>query len=656
MRETGLAPSSAKAQTAHDPLLARATERAGEPASSSLSVGGGNQVFLNLLGRLVIQPKLRIGQVGDQFEQQADRAAALVVSGEVGDGRAVALSPTLGQSVQRCGKCGGTFAGKQCSACKRAEEERSRRHSRATDESGARASTEAVEESEQGTEAAAVPAAVEQAAPPTEEGEAPAAGEAQAGERSPDQAESSQATAAASPLVVDDTIDDLSPQQMKKTDFLDALRGAVCGAVDEALSGSGRDSKGCPHVQYWFGYLAGKSTTFIERGIQRYAPDARNATAAADYIPAVADRVRRSTELWARTGEVVGVPEEFAGMLGVPANDEAATRIQFKARSGGAETPDDLSALRADLGDGEALNGGVRSRMESAFGVGFGHVRVHTDPAGAHLSDQLNARAFTVGEHVAFGPGEYRPGTIVGDALIAHELAHVVQQTGTHANASAGASAAPALEADADRSAVGAVTRILQRAGGATSAIFHDAIPRLRSGIALQRCSSKKTKCEIVSGPSYTPTGTIPVTLAGGRKKAAQWQMAAQFRNDASRDVAASACEVRQYIKWDAAFGQVPHSGFPAGSSADTWYEDRDTAGTRYGHRSGSYSAPMAGCFDEYLTGTTRDQANGDKYCGKDAPEGFSTDTGSWQFQLKVLDVANGDAEKGSSSVITVNW
>ena len=55
-------------------------------------------------------------------------------------------------------------------------------------------------------------------------------------------------------------------------------------------------------------------------------------------------------------------------------------------------------------------------------------VRLHDDPAAARLTRSLGARALAVGEHVAFGPNEYEPGTPVGDALIAHELAHVVQQ------------------------------------------------------------------------------------------------------------------------------------------------------------------------------------------------------------------------------------
>lgn len=68
--------------------------------------------------------------------------------------------------------------------------------------------------------------------------------------------------------------------------------------------------------------------------------------------------------------------------------------------------------------------------MASRFGHDFGHVRVHADGAAARAAEAISARAFTVGQHVAFGAGAYAPGTTEGDRLIAHELAHVVQQRG----------------------------------------------------------------------------------------------------------------------------------------------------------------------------------------------------------------------------------
>jgi hypothetical protein len=168
-------------------------------------------------------------------------------------------------------------------------------------------------------------------------------------------------------------------------------------------------------------------------------------------------------------------------------------------------------------------------------------------------------------------------------------------------------------------------------------------------------------QCSVDSGPTYTPSGNIPVTNTGARKTA-PFSMAATFGAAIVTlpPQRPSCCEVRQYIKWDNAFhtwnGGPPHSGFPSSAAVDTWYEDRDRSDKRYGHRSGAHSDPIAGCVDEYLTGGARDQANGNTYCGHDAPGGPAAMTGSFQFQLKVIDTCNGNAEKASSSIITINW
>jgi len=69
--------------------------------------------------------------------------------------------------------------------------------------------------------------------------------------------------------------------------------------------------------------------------------------------------------------------------------------------------------------------------MESALGVDLGAVRIHTDTQAGTLSRQLSARAFTTGSDVFFGSGEYQPGTASGRHLLAHELAHTVQQGGS---------------------------------------------------------------------------------------------------------------------------------------------------------------------------------------------------------------------------------
>jgi hypothetical protein len=66
--------------------------------------------------------------------------------------------------------------------------------------------------------------------------------------------------------------------------------------------------------------------------------------------------------------------------------------------------------------------------MESSFQFDFGRVRVHHDPEANQAASGFSARAFTLGRHIAFDQGEYAPGSPQGLKLLAHEMAHVVQQ------------------------------------------------------------------------------------------------------------------------------------------------------------------------------------------------------------------------------------
>ncbi|TCO80661.1 uncharacterized protein DUF4157 [Plasticicumulans lactativorans] len=77
---------------------------------------------------------------------------------------------------------------------------------------------------------------------------------------------------------------------------------------------------------------------------------------------------------------------------------------------------------------GQPLPTTLRGFFEPRFGADLSTVRVHTDAAAAAHSRALQARAFTLGEHVAFAPGAYAPHTSGGRELLAHELAHVLQQ------------------------------------------------------------------------------------------------------------------------------------------------------------------------------------------------------------------------------------
>jgi len=85
--------------------------------------------------------------------------------------------------------------------------------------------------------------------------------------------------------------------------------------------------------------------------------------------------------------------------------------------------------LASSQGGGQSLPRSERSFFESRLGVPLGAVRVHTGPQAAAWSEQLGARAFTLGRDVYFGAGEYQPGSATGRHLLAHELTHVLQQS-----------------------------------------------------------------------------------------------------------------------------------------------------------------------------------------------------------------------------------
>jgi hypothetical protein len=84
-------------------------------------------------------------------------------------------------------------------------------------------------------------------------------------------------------------------------------------------------------------------------------------------------------------------------------------------------------------GRGNPLPQSVRAFMEPRFGADFSAVRVHNDAHAHGLARAVNAHAFAVGRNVVFGAGHYAPETENGKRLLAHELTHVVQQTGSGA-------------------------------------------------------------------------------------------------------------------------------------------------------------------------------------------------------------------------------
>ncbi|MDS0283962.1 DUF4157 domain-containing protein [Haloarcula onubensis] len=132
---------------------------------------------------------------------------------------------------------------------------------------------------------------------------------------------------------------------------------------------------------------------------------------------------------WAQEGMPVDA-------MGTPSKMEQYRQegtIQRSAKNAsplGAETtaPDAVHEVLESRG--RPLPDRIQSDIEERMDASLGDVTVHTGAKAADACDAINARAFTVGNHIAFNTGEYDPASAEGQHVLAHELAHVEQQTG----------------------------------------------------------------------------------------------------------------------------------------------------------------------------------------------------------------------------------
>lgn len=337
--------------------------------------------------------------------------------------------------------------------------------------------------------------------------------------------------------LVADTVVELVPGQARQGEFLFQLKEAVCREAENALAGTLWSAAGCPYIQLWFDYYAAQDANHVERALHRFAPETLQAASAQAYIPLVVRRVRQGVQTWVATGRVEGVPPDLpatpldatrrlaermlpggpslpggragellrsaGGLLGRAVSGLGVFLKRQEASSlAGPAAAHDPQVVRAQLRGGEPLPSSQRLPMETAFRRSFTGVRLHTDAQAGQLARSLHARAFTVGQEIAFAPGQYRPGTPLGDVLLAHELAHVAQQSGNQAvgaelrpaaNPAATRSVYAYLETAADQAALAAL------AGGRAAA----AQPAVPHGLELQRCGGSDQ-------PEYATTFTVP--------------------------------------------------------------------------------------------------------------------------------------------------
>lgn len=207
--------------------------------------------------------------------------------------------------------------------------------------------------------------------------------------------------------------------------------------------------------------------------------------------------------------------------------DKEKNKQVLQRKSNGGPQPSSIPPIVNDAlsSPGRPLDRGTRSSMESRFGQDFSGVRIHDDAVAAESARAVNARAYTIGQDIAFASGQYDPNSHSGSHLLAHELAHTVQQRGLQ-RSSNGVSMShdseyTRLEHEAD-SAAAAVTQ------GATPSLTRSANqPTLSRAtpdgtVAPAKSTAPKTKQSSLSGApmSHIVTPTEVYTTAGAAAQA----------------------------------------------------------------------------------------------------------------------------------------
>jgi outer membrane protein OmpA-like peptidoglycan-associated protein len=162
------------------------------------------------------------------------------------------------------------------------------------------------------------------------------------------------------------------------------------------------------------------SNTSAHRSIQT----ALQVSTPGDFHELEADRVAEQVMRFPAALPSGGVNQSSGGIIPI------LSRAPSGDSGGGLQAAPQVEASVNRMSGGSPLPDYERNFFESRMGYDFSQVRVHTDGNAVQMSRDLQAHAFTYGSNIAFNQGMYAPGTDSGRRLLAHELTHVVQQTG----------------------------------------------------------------------------------------------------------------------------------------------------------------------------------------------------------------------------------
>ncbi len=129
--------------------------------------------------------------------------------------------------------------------------------------------------------------------------------------------------------------------------------------------------------------------------------------------------------------DVMSMPDaEVEAALETDENQEGgAIQAKYKAGQSSLPSADMGTSIPVLSSGGRPLSPSNRAFFEPRFNADFSDVRIHSDSQAANSAETIDARAYTSGRDVVFGPNEYSPETSTGKQLLAHELTHVLQQS-----------------------------------------------------------------------------------------------------------------------------------------------------------------------------------------------------------------------------------
>jgi len=195
------------------------------------------------------------------------------------------------------------------------------------------------------------------------------------------------------------------------------------------------------------------------------------------------------------TGNAVGHPDtaaSFADAINAGIHGPIARKGE-----GDHVGPDAASLVSAATSStGSALPSAIQRKFESSLGADLSSVRVHTGDASAAASSAISARAYTLGQDIHFAAGQYDPSTPAGEHLLAHEVAHTVQQAGGAVGAQCKLEVSEpgdALEIEADRAA---------------DAMVSGQVFRMSSGAGVQRSVMRTPGDDTTGERDAAPTST----------------------------------------------------------------------------------------------------------------------------------------------------